>query len=273
MHEERFMSDDFDAPVTYDAAAEDYERASETFWAFVSKRTVARLDLSRGANVLDVPCGPGWSAIAASEAVGSEGRILAVDLAPRMLVLAREKARRRNLGNIEFLVGDMTRLAQPPESFDAVVCVLGLFFVGNMAGQIETLWRLVRPGGLLAISTLGRHFFSPVYDYWKTIVQRELGRTEIVGPWERTNRLPVVSDLMGRGGVQDALVAEEENELPLPSPDIWWDIVMGTGMRKWVTDLGEDGARRVREQNLDWVRKHRIQSLKLSAIYAVARKG
>ena len=93
------------------------------------------------------------------------------------------------------------------------------------------------------------------------------------GPWERTNRLPVVSELMERGGVQDALVAEEENELPLPSPEIWWDIVMGTGMRKWVTDLGEDGARRVREQNLDWVRKHRIQSLKLSAIYAVARKG
>ncbi len=99
------MSDDFDAPVTYDAAAEDYDRASERFWAFVSKRTVARLDLPRGANVLDVPCGPGWSAIAASEAVGSGGRILAVDLAPRMLVLAREKARRRNLGNIEFLAG------------------------------------------------------------------------------------------------------------------------------------------------------------------------
>jgi ubiquinone/menaquinone biosynthesis C-methylase UbiE len=273
MREERSMSNDFDAPVTYEAAAEEYDRASERFWAFVSNRTVARLDLSRGANVLDVPCGPGWSAIAASEAVGFEGRILAVDLAPRMLVLAREKARRRNLGNIEFLLGDMTRLAQPPESFDAVVCVLGLFFVGNMAGQIETLWRLVRPGGLLAISTLGRHFFSPVYDCWKTIVRTELGQTEIVGPWERTNRLPVVSELIRLGGVQDAKVVEEDNELPLPSPDIWWDIVMGTGMRKWVTDLGEDGARRVREKNLDWVREHRVQSLKLSAIYAVARKG
>jgi hypothetical protein len=39
-----------------------------------------------------------------------------------------------------------------------------------------------------------------------------------------------------------------------------------------VADLGEDAAMRVREQNLDWVRKHGIESLKLSAIYAVARK-
>lgn len=267
------MSNNFDAPATYDAAAEDYDQASARFWAFVSKRTVARLDLSRGANVLDVPCGPGWSAIAASEAVGSEGRILAVDLAPRMLVLAREKARKQNLGNIEFLVGDMTQLEQPPESFDAVVCVLGLFFVSNMERQVETLWRLVRPGGMLAISTLGRHFFSPVYDHWKTIVQTELGQADIVGPWERTNQLPVVSGLMTRGGVQGSLVVEEDNELPLPSSDIWWNIVMGTGMRKWVTDLGQDGAKRVREENLVWVRKHRVQSLKLSVIYAVARKG
>jgi ubiquinone/menaquinone biosynthesis C-methylase UbiE len=267
------MTNEFDAPGTYDAAAADYDLASARFWAFVSERTVGRLDLARGVLVLDVPSGPGWSALAAAEAVGPGGRVVGMDLAPRMVALAREKARQRKLPNIEFLVSDMTRLTQPPERFDAVVCVLGLFFVNDMAEQVAKLWRLVRPGGLLAITTMGRNFFSPLYDVWKTEVESELERTDVVGPWERTSNPAVVSDLMRFGGVPGSEVAEEDRELCLETPEAWWEIVMGTGMRKWVNDLGEDAARRVREHNLQWVREHRIDSLKLSAIYAMARKG
>lgn len=265
------MSGDFDAPKTYEDAAVDYDSASARFWAFISERTISRLNLPPGARVLDVPCGPGWSALAAAEAVGPEGRVLAVDLAPRMVGLGREKARERDLANIDFLISDMTCLEQPSEKFDAVVCVLGLFFVPDMVEQVARLWRLVGPGGLLAITTLGRHFFFPLYDVWKTAVQRELGRTDIVGPWERTNDPAVVSDLLRRGGVPGAAVTEEDYELPLETPETWWEIVMGTGMRKWVTDLGDDAARWIREQNIEWGRAHGIKSLKLSAIYAVAR--
>jgi hypothetical protein len=53
------MTNEFDAPGTYDAAAADYDLTSVRFWAFVSERTVGRLDLARGALVLDVPCAPG----------------------------------------------------------------------------------------------------------------------------------------------------------------------------------------------------------------------
>ena len=91
------MTNEFDAPGTYDAAAADYDLASARFWAFVSERTVGRLDLARGALVLDVPSGPGWSALAAAEAVGPGGGVVGVDLAPRMVALAREKARQRKL--------------------------------------------------------------------------------------------------------------------------------------------------------------------------------
>lgn len=197
---------------------------------------------------------------------------MAVDVAPRMVALGRAKARNRNLVNIDFLVADMTRLDQPPERFDAVVSVLGLFFVQDMAQQVAVLWRLVKPGGMLAITTLGRHFFSPIYDVWKTSVKAELNRNEVVGPWERTNDPAVVSDLLTRGGATNGEVTEENSRLPLPAPEAWWEIVMGTGMRKWVTDLGADAARRVRDQNILWLREHRIWELTLGAIYATARK-
>jgi hypothetical protein len=46
------MSDDFDAPATYEAGANDFDRASATYRAFPGKHTVDRLDLQPGARML-----------------------------------------------------------------------------------------------------------------------------------------------------------------------------------------------------------------------------
>jgi ubiquinone/menaquinone biosynthesis C-methylase UbiE len=55
-----------------------------------------------------------------------------VTLADRLLALAREKARQRALQNVTFRVADMLELDYPAESFDAVLCVFGIFLVPDM---------------------------------------------------------------------------------------------------------------------------------------------
>ncbi len=72
---------------------------------------------------------------AGSGAVGPTGRVIGVDLAENLLTLAREKANRRALGNVEFRQGDMTALGYPNGTFDAVICVFGTFFVANHEKQ------------------------------------------------------------------------------------------------------------------------------------------
>ena len=103
----------------------------------------------------NVCCGTGSSAIPAAELVlvGPSGFVIGIDLADRLLALAREKTRRRGLQNIAFRAADMLGLDYPAESFDAVVCVFGIFFVPDMAAAVRQLWRLVRPGGQFAITT------------------------------------------------------------------------------------------------------------------------
>src|SRR5690349_1979412 len=46
-------------------------------------------------------------------------------------------------------------------SFDAVVCVFGVFFAPDMTAFAAGMWRLVRPGGMLAITTWGPGLFEP----------------------------------------------------------------------------------------------------------------
>ncbi len=96
--------------------------------------------------------------------------MLGVDLAENLLTRARAKAAARGLRNLELRAGDMLDLRLPLASFDAVVCVFGVFFVPDMAAAVRALWHVVRPGGQLAITTWGPRCFEPVTtEFWSAV--------------------------------------------------------------------------------------------------------
>lgn len=127
------------ALATYNAAADSYDDPANVFWEHYGRRTVERLDLPFGARVLDVCCGSGASAIPAAENVGPDGSVLGVDLAENLLALARRKAKERGLKNVDFRSADMLDLGLPEASFDAVICVFGIFFVPDMKSAVREL--------------------------------------------------------------------------------------------------------------------------------------
>jgi ubiquinone/menaquinone biosynthesis C-methylase UbiE len=93
-------------------------------------------------------CGAGASAIPAERAVGPDGHVLGVDVAGRLLAMARAKAAREDLANIESRQGDATHSGLADGSFDAVVCVLAVFWLPpGYGGVVAEMWRLVRAGG------------------------------------------------------------------------------------------------------------------------------
>ena len=81
------------------------------------------------------------SALSAADMVGATGSVVGIDLAHAMLALAQDKAKARNLRNVEFRVGDMLDLGVADETFDAVICVFGIFFVPDMASAARSLWQ------------------------------------------------------------------------------------------------------------------------------------
>jgi len=145
------------AAATYDAAVDHFDDEPLTFWDRIGRRTVERLALSLSAQVLDVGCGTGASALPAAQAVGPSGRVVGVDLSAR---LTRQGGRAR-LTNVEFRIGDMTSSGYPDQSFDAVISVFSVFFVPDVEGLVRELWRIVRRGGKLVVTTGVRAFSSP----------------------------------------------------------------------------------------------------------------
>jgi ubiquinone/menaquinone biosynthesis C-methylase UbiE len=261
------------AAATYDAAADHFDDTPLGFWERIGKRTVTNLNLQAGAKVLDVGCGTGASALPAAEIVGPKGLVVGVDLSARMLDRARAKATERGLPNVEFHLADMTSLDYPDGHFDAVVSVFSIFFVPDMEGLVRALWRMVRPGGKLAVTTWGPRIFEPAYSRWQTAIKRE--RPELhsaFNPWDRITDVESVRRLLYDGGVANAEVMAEEGFQTLRSADDWWIIARGSGLRWAIDQMGPLTAERIKADNVSWLNEQGIDSLEANAIYAIGHK-
>src|SRR6202158_6142434 len=133
-----------------DEAAAEYDRAFAHVTAHFMPFLLRAADIAPGIRVLDIGTGTGLSAEAALAAVGPTGHVTAADISPAMV----EKARRR-LGeaqNVSVSVEDGQRLSFPDESFDAVLCNLGLMFFPDPVRGLSEFRRVLRPGGRAAVS-------------------------------------------------------------------------------------------------------------------------
>jgi ubiquinone/menaquinone biosynthesis C-methylase UbiE len=140
----------------YAAAADHFTRPALGFWERWGEETVRRARVSAGEHVLDLCCGAGASVVPAAHAVGPSGRVVGVDIADPLLSLARERLDREGLADTELVRSDATDTGYADGSFDVVVCVFGVFFVGDMPAFVREMWRMVGPGGRLAVTTWAR---------------------------------------------------------------------------------------------------------------------
>lgn len=261
------------AARTYNAAADFYDDPANAFWDRFGRSTVTRLGPAPGARVLDVCCGSGASALPAAEAVGPDGSVLGVDLAEHLLDLARAKARRRGLTNVTFRTGDMLDLDLPDAAFDAVVCVFGIFFVPDMPAAVRELWRRVRPGGQLAITTWGPRVFEPANSiFWDAVRAVRPDLYKGFNPWDRISDPASVRALLAEGGVLAPEVVAEPGTQAFEAPEDWWPVVLGTGYRGTFDQLTPAEQEQVREVNIATIRRDGISAMETNVVYALAHK-
>jgi SAM-dependent methyltransferase len=114
------------------------------------RRAMETLALEPGQAVLDVGCGTGPTTVEVGRRVAPGGDVLGVDIAPSMLEVARDRATREGVDNVQFRAGD----AQVDDFgvFDAVLSQFGVMFFADPAAAFANLRRSVRPGGRLAFA-------------------------------------------------------------------------------------------------------------------------
>ena len=137
--------------LTYkEEAAAGYDRAFARVTTHFIPFLMRAAHVAPGMRVLDIAAGTGLAAEAALAVVGTSGHVTAADFSPAMV----EKARQRlgNAKNVSLKVEDGQALSFSDESFDAVVCSLGLMFFPDPLRGLAEFRRVLRPGGRAAVS-------------------------------------------------------------------------------------------------------------------------
>jgi SAM-dependent methyltransferase len=114
-----------------------------------SEELVEALDVVPDERVLDVACGSGNAAIAASRR--SWGNVVGVDFVPALLERGRERAAAERL-DVEFVEGDAAELPFGDGEFDVVTSVFGAMFAPDQKQAAAELLRVCRPGGRLGMA-------------------------------------------------------------------------------------------------------------------------
>jgi ubiquinone/menaquinone biosynthesis C-methylase UbiE len=262
------------AAATYDAAADCYDAAASACWDRFGLRTVERVALRTGDHVLDACCGAGSSVLPAAERVGPTGHVLGIDVAERLLARAKTKALARGLVNVELRLGDIQKLDGITRPFDAVICVFGVFFCTDMAAVASRLWSLVRPGGVLAITTWGPRLFEPASSaFWGAVQREDATSQDEYRPWDRLAEPAALRALFDEAGIPFAEVTLEPGNHRLHDPEDWWTIVRGSGYRATLERLSPKARERVRAATLERLAREGVSAIETNVLYGTARRA
>jgi SAM-dependent methyltransferase len=199
-----------------DWGAGDYEATAEEL-APVAEAVVQRARISAGEDVLDVACGTGNAALLAA---ARGARVVGVDGAPRLLEVARERARARGVV-VDFREGDLLALPVDDGAVDVALSVFGVIFAADAARALRELARVLRPSGRALVTAWIPE--GPI-DAMLTAMSRVVGRITSSAPPKRFPWFDgdAVASLAAEAGLAFGATSRAELPIRAASPEAYF---------------------------------------------------
>jgi ubiquinone/menaquinone biosynthesis C-methylase UbiE len=265
------MKDDIKAAYNGDKTL-DVENYDAYGWDHYSKVADALLqDLEiQGKHVLDLGCGTGILTLKLLER--DAGKICAVDISEYMVGVLKKKIEAGGYpsNSVDFSVADAEKLPFDDCVFDLVISSMVFGMVPNQAGMMSEMVRIVKPGGMIALSTHGPTHYAELSDAVFAAIPKRymLGRRILYWP-RGTERM---QKFFQTSGLCDVLVKQSVwQDSFQDSHDMYEFIASSTG-NFYASFVPDQMIRSV----LDNIRRYfvdkKIQKITLDVVYAYGKK-
>lgn len=227
--------------------------------------------LAPGEKVLDVACGTGVLAREAALRVAPGGAVTGLDRNEGMLAVAR-----RMTPGLDWRSGVAEALPFPDRAFDAVVSQFGLMFFADRVKALGEMWRVLAPGGWLALAVWDALEHSPGYAAMVALLQRLFGEpvaSELRGPFVLGDTAELCA-LLAAAGIPDAEIRTLDGTVRFPSLESW----VHTDIKGWtLADRIDDAQYRTLQAEAPrelgpFVGRDGVVTFKAPAHIATARK-
>ncbi|MBN1937000.1 MAG: class I SAM-dependent methyltransferase [Anaerolineae bacterium] len=118
--------------------------------------------------VLEVGPGNGRYTVATARYLGDQGRLIAIDIEPKVIERVQQAAQTAGASNVEARVGNVHQLDFDNNTFDAIYMIAVIGEIPRPECAMAEFCRVLRPGGTLAFSEL---LMDPDYPLAQTLTR------------------------------------------------------------------------------------------------------
>ena len=128
------------------------DSAVESFAGVANPLSTQRL--APGERVVDAGSGAGFDCFIAAHQVGSEGRVIGIDMLDEMLAKSRATAAKMGLHNVEFREGLLESMPVEDGWADVVISNGVINLCADKKQVFQEIWRVLSPGGRLQFADI-----------------------------------------------------------------------------------------------------------------------
>ncbi|QHI69649.1 class I SAM-dependent methyltransferase [Tichowtungia aerotolerans] len=145
--------------------------------------------LKPGMNVLDLACGPGFTACELAKIVGDDGQVTGIDINEELIATAHQAKESEGVKNVSFTLGNLYELDLPENSFDFVYARFVFQHLEKPELALSNIRKILKPGGILCILDIDDNWtsFSPGSDAFIKFIrkagagQKQKGGNRLIG--------------------------------------------------------------------------------------------
>ena len=254
----------------FDRAAPTYDRIGGAYHGYFAGRLLDLAALPRDAHLLDIACGRGAVLLAA--AARGIDRLTGIDVSPNMIELAEADLLASRIEGADLRVMDAEHLDFPDARFDALTAAFALFFLPDPARAAAEFQRVLRPGGVVAVSTWGEE--DERWTFQDDLLAAA-GPARLRAMQQPFDRAEDVTDLLGSAAFTDLEVHHEETEIRFASKQEWWDWHWSFSVRGLLEQMAPEALVAYRDacyRELDALHTTGGYPLRLEALIVTGRK-
>jgi ubiquinone/menaquinone biosynthesis C-methylase UbiE len=146
-----------------------------TMFGPITQALIEDAEIIEGNDVLDVAGGAGEPSLTIAQTVGPTGSVICTDVTAKMVASAQSEAQRHGVTNIAFRQCAADSLPFENNSFDAVVCRLGVMFFPDPLAGLREMLRVAKREGRLSLAVWDKAEVNPFSYLITDVLARHLG--------------------------------------------------------------------------------------------------